>query len=115
MHARPLIAPSPSFPALALARPLPEPPCPAPARSHPAPEHLNTRTPEHLILGDIVICGPVAERQAEAAGHSVAAEVEWLLLHGTLHLLGYDDATPEGLAEMVRRQREVLADVGGSG
>src|SRR5262245_14106649 len=52
-----------------------------------------TPNPEPLLLGDIAICGPVAERQAEAAGHSAAAEVEWLLLHATLHLLGYDDAT----------------------
>jgi probable rRNA maturation factor len=69
---------------------------------------------QRLLLGDIAICVPVAARQAAAAGHSLAAEVEWLLLHGALHLLGYDDATPEGLAEMIRRQHAVLAAVPGA-
>jgi len=44
-------------------------------------------------LGDVVISVETARRQAAAAGHSLAQEAEWLLLHGTLHLLGYDHPT----------------------
>jgi probable rRNA maturation factor len=47
------------------------------------------------ILGDIVLCPSVAATQAEAAGHSVMAELSMLTIHGLLHLLGYDHAEPE--------------------
>src|SRR5437868_6791543 len=40
-------------------------------------------------LGDLVIAVPTAQRQAKAHGHPLAAEIEWLFLHGLLHLLGY--------------------------
>ena len=42
------------------------------------------------MLGDIVISVPVAVRQADEAGHSLTVELERLLVHGLLHLLGYD-------------------------
>src|SRR5262245_44413821 len=38
------------------------------------------------LLGDVVISVPTAARQAEAAGHPLRRELEWLLLHGVLHL-----------------------------
>ncbi|MCH9814944.1 MAG: rRNA maturation RNase YbeY [Actinomycetia bacterium] len=60
------------------------------------------------ILGDIVICWPVAERQAEQAGHSTQAEVEVLLTHGVLHLLGNDHAEPEEATRMFARQAALL-------
>jgi probable rRNA maturation factor len=63
------------------------------------------------LLGDVVISLETAERQAEAQGHALSQEVEWLLLHGTLHLLGYDDATDDGLQEMIARQRGVLEEM----
>jgi probable rRNA maturation factor len=44
----------------------------------------------HRLLGDIVISVPAARRQAREAGHSLRAEVDRLLVHGLLHLLGYD-------------------------
>lgn len=53
------------------------------------------------LLGDIVVSVDTAMRQATAAGHSLNAEVSHLVIHGLLHLLGYDDVTPEGYAEMV--------------
>jgi len=80
--------------------------------SFPQGEPPSPRGPQ--ILGDVVIGVPAAQRQAEAAGHSLAAEVEWLLLHGVLHLLGYDDATPAGLAGMIRRQEGALAAAAGA-
>jgi probable rRNA maturation factor len=60
------------------------------------------------LLGDIVLCPEVAEKQAAAAGHSTAAELELLTTHGILHLLGYDHAEPEEHEEMFGLQGELL-------
>lgn len=60
------------------------------------------------LLGDVVICPQVAEAQAEAAGHDLAAEVVVLLTHGMLHLLGFDHATPEEESEMFGLQRDLV-------
>lgn len=48
------------------------------------------------FLGDIVISAETARRNARAAGHSTAREIRWLILHGALHLLGYDHETDRG-------------------
>lgn len=48
------------------------------------------------FLGDIVISPAVARRNARAEGHALAAEIRWLILHGVLHLLGYDHETDSG-------------------
>jgi probable rRNA maturation factor len=66
-------------------------------------------TPEELgtNLGDIVISWPTVRRQAREVGHDVAYELLFLLCHGVLHLVGYDDATEAGYTEMVRLQKEV--------
>jgi probable rRNA maturation factor len=48
------------------------------------------------FLGDIVISAETARRNAAAAGHSTGNEIRWLILHGALHLLGYDHATDRG-------------------
>ena len=70
-------------------------------------------TPAELSthLGDIVISWPTLCRQAHAAGHTVADELLFLLCHGVLHLVGYDDQTEAGYAEMVRLQKEILAGI----
>ncbi|MEU8341763.1 probable rRNA maturation factor [Actinomadura meyerae] len=61
------------------------------------------------LLGDVVLCPSVAERQAREAGHSTEAELELLCAHGILHLLGYDHAEPEEHREMFGLQAELLA------
>lgn len=48
------------------------------------------------FLGDVVISVPTARRNARREGHSTRAEVRWLILHGVLHLLGYDHETDQG-------------------
>ena len=48
------------------------------------------------FLGDVVISAETARRNARAAGHSLAREIRWLILHGALHLLGYDHETDRG-------------------
>jgi probable rRNA maturation factor len=60
-------------------------------------------------LGDVVISFPTAERQAAAVGHSVADELCLLTVHGVLHLLGYDHASPDEEADMWARQSQILA------
>lgn len=55
-----------------------------------------------LDVGDVVISGVQARRQARRRGHPLAREVAFLAAHGALHLLGFDDATPAGYREMVR-------------
>jgi probable rRNA maturation factor len=61
-----------------------------------------------LLLGDIVLSTDTAARQARAGRRSLAREVEWLLAHGMLHLLGYDDETEAGAACMEARGRAVM-------
>jgi probable rRNA maturation factor len=60
------------------------------------------------ILGDIVLCPSVAERQAEQAGHAPEDEVDLLLVHGMLHLLGHDHAEPEEHRVMFDLQGNLL-------
>lgn len=61
------------------------------------------------VLGDIVLCPTVAAKQAEAAGHSVEAELQLLTVHGLLHLLGYDHAEADEEKEMFGLQDSLLA------
>ncbi len=61
------------------------------------------------VLGDVVLCPTVAQRQAEEAGHTTLDELHLLCTHGVLHLLGYDHAEPEEHAEMFGLQGELLA------
>jgi probable rRNA maturation factor len=63
-------------------------------------------------LGDILISIPRATQQAQAAGHPVEAEVQLLVVHGTLHLLGHDHAEAEDKARMWEAQAEVLSRLG---
>ncbi|MEY4321777.1 MAG: rRNA maturation RNase YbeY [Actinomycetota bacterium] len=60
------------------------------------------------LLGDIVICPQVAQKQAKNAGHDLTAEVLLLTTHGILHLLGFDHGTPEEEAEMFGLQKLIL-------
>jgi probable rRNA maturation factor len=63
-------------------------------------------------LGDILISIPRAKRQAEAAGHSLEAEAQLLVVHGVLHLLGHDHAEADEKARMWRAQAEVMSKLG---
>ncbi len=78
--------------------------------SFPASESdPETGTP---YLGDILISIPRAAQQAQAAGHPVEAEVQLLVVHGTLHLLGHDHAEAEEKARMWNAQAEVMSRLG---
>jgi probable rRNA maturation factor len=71
---------------------------------------LVTEEPEEGVLGDLVLCPAVAERQATEAGHPTKDEVELLTVHGILHLLGYDHAEPEEHLEMFGLQDRLLGE-----
>ena len=65
------------------------------------------------MLGDIVLSLEQAMLQAEEYGHSPEREIAFLTVHSMLHLLGYDHETgEEDEAEMRRRQREIMAQLG---
>ena len=59
-------------------------------------------------LGDIAISFPRARAQAEAAGHPVAEELQLLVVHGVLHLLGYDHAKEADTTRMWVAQEDIL-------
>ena len=61
-----------------------------------------------LELGDIVISGAQAARQARRRRWPLATEVAFLAAHGALHLLGYEDDTGAGYREMLRLGRAAL-------
>ncbi len=59
--------------------------------------------PSGRLLGDIVVARGGARRQARAAGHSELTELRVLVLHGLLHLLGYDHDRDNGAMARVER------------
>lgn len=65
--------------------------------------------PSPALLGDVYVCAQVAVAQASAHGHSFLHEVRILIVHGLLHLLGYDHAEPDTEREMFDRQEQTVA------
>ncbi|GLG00299.1 endoribonuclease YbeY [Alicyclobacillus hesperidum subsp. aegles] len=64
------------------------------------------------VLGDIVVSIDTAKVQAESYGHSLEREMAFLLVHGFLHLNGYDHAEPDEEREMFALQEEILQGIG---
>ncbi len=67
---------------------------------------------ESPYLGDILIAYPYTLAQSEQEGYSMADSLVLMVVHGTLHLLGYDHDTNENHAEMWELQAEVLTELG---
>lgn len=63
---------------------------------------------DESLLGDVVVCPDVAEEHAQKVGYPLSRELDTLVVHGILHLLGYDHQGKEDKARMERRQRELL-------
>jgi probable rRNA maturation factor len=61
------------------------------------------------LLGDIVLCPAVTDRQAREHHRSATAEAEYLLVHGILHLLGYDHADDAERTEMFGLKDKIIA------
>ena len=64
-----------------------------------------------LRLGEVVISYPQAVEQAKEQGHSTDKELALLIIHGILHLLGYDHEQPEEEAKMRAREGELLEKI----
>jgi probable rRNA maturation factor len=67
---------------------------------------------EPVYLGDLVIAYPYAQAQAQREGHDMMHSLLLLVVHGTLHLLGYDHDTVSNRAAMWAAQDRVLAALG---
>ncbi len=67
---------------------------------------------DEIILGDIVISIDKAKEQAEEYGHSLEREIAFLTVHSMLHLMGYDHMEVAEEKEMIKKQKEILQQVG---
>lgn len=65
-----------------------------------------------VLLGDVVLCPAVAQRQGEAFGHGTQRELAYLTCHGTLHLLGYDHMEDGEKKEMRAAEKEIMRAMG---
>lgn len=61
--------------------------------------------------GEVFICLPQAKRQAKKLGHSLKKELATLLIHGVLHLAGYDDKTKKDYNKMAKKQKELCREI----
>ena len=78
--------------------------------SFPATELVQNQGKKEKIADDLAISVPTAHRQSIEQGHSLAIELKVLILHGLLHLAGYDHETDAG--RMARRERQLRARLG---
>ena len=86
----------------------------APATSAPSTLTLpvNAAKGDALPLGDLVICAPVVSREAREQRKPFDAHWAHIVVHGVLHLLGYDHETEEQAQAMEDRERKILAGLG---
>jgi probable rRNA maturation factor len=66
-----------------------------------------------LELGEVLVCPAVVGRYAAEEGNAVDGQLAWTIVHGVLHLLGYDHESDTG--EMRERERVILAEMAGVG
>lgn len=64
------------------------------------------------LLGDLVICAPVVEREAQEQGKTLAAHWAHMLVHGSLHLLGFDHIENNEADEMEALETEIITGLG---
>ena len=64
-----------------------------------------------LRLGEIIVSYPTAQAQAKEHKHPVKREIAWLLIHGILHLLGYDHQDDASEAKMRQREEAILKEI----
>jgi len=74
------------------------------------PNELSENDEVPVVLGDVVICPDVAQKQGDTAGHGMDHELRILLVHGILHLLGFDHLEPDEEVEMFALQGKIVKD-----
>lgn len=82
-------------------------PHPTNVLSFPAAEAVRGR-----VIGDIVVCAPIVAREAREQGKTLAAHWAHMVIHGTLHLLGFDHVHRADARRMESRERALLARLG---
>ncbi len=80
--------------------------------SFPAEDEGPGTLDEPPYLGDLIVALPTVERQAQNEGHTAEDELLLAVVHGSLHLVGYDHDTPEHQAAMWAVQEELLRSLG---
>ena len=74
-----------------------------------ATDILSFQPAEDSSLGELVLCMPVIREQCKRTGLSERGELGYMIIHGVLHLLGYDHVQPADEAEMFALQDEIYA------
>jgi probable rRNA maturation factor len=69
---------------------------------------LGDDTPDGFLLGEVVVCPYVVGERREDYDVESGMELEYVVLHGLLHLLGYEDESEKGAEEMHRKQLELM-------
>ncbi len=87
-------------------------PKPTNVLSFPAELPMGALRGEAKPLGDLVICARVVAREAREQGKSLAAHWAHMVVHGTLHLLGYDHEADDEAERMESREKRVLKALG---
>lgn len=67
---------------------------------------------KYVFLGSIVLCEQQVKKQAQEFGHSEERERDYLIIHGLMHLFGYDHMTEEDKKEMREKEKQALAFLG---
>lgn len=67
---------------------------------------------EPLVVGDLVVCWPVVVREAQEQGKTLEAHAAHMIVHGALHLQGWDHENEEDAEEMESLEREILSTLG---
>lgn len=76
------------------------------------PAHQTDPDTDEIYIGDVLISHPQAEESAQKHGHQVAEELSLLIIHGVLHLLGFDHHQLTDKEHMWKTQAEILAGLG---
>lgn len=72
----------------------------------------DVRLPELTLLGDLVICAPVVVAEAQAQAKAESAHWAHMVVHGVLHLLGYDHISDHDAEIMENKERDILSQLG---
>jgi probable rRNA maturation factor len=75
------------------------------------PNH-ESRVTSHVLLGDLAICAPIVRSEAQAQGKTLSAHWAHMVVHGVLHLLGYDHVKNRDADQMEAREIAILSHFG---